>query len=548
MDEKVKAVHTVIVPVGAPSGKDDGRSLASTDLDAELLAALGYKQQFRRAFRPIELFGVVFSLICIVPGLSSVLVYSLPNGGPVAMVWGWVVVSGFSVCVTLALAELASAAPTSGGLYYWTHRFASPRWRNLLAWLVGYANTLAYITMMSAGNWALALMVSAAVSIGTDMAWNPTTAQLYGVSCALIISEATMSSVATKVIARAQWVYITFNILLFLAVIIALPISTPRELINRPAYVFGHFENSSGWRDGVAFLLSFLSPLFATGGYDAPIHVSEEASNANVMVPRAMVIAICMASIIGWATVIALVFCMGTDIAGIVGSPIGQPMAVIMFNSFGKKGVLAVWSILAITFYMAATSLLTVASRQCFAFARDGALPVSGLLYRINPFTHTPVNCVWFVCAIAMLVSLLAFAGSAAISALFTMAIASLYITYIIPIATRFVFKNDFKPGPFSLGRLSFPIAATSVLWMLFVVVMLLFPTSPNPSAATMNYAVVVTGGVLALSTMYFYLPVYGGRYWFTGPKRNIDFDEGTQSGALCEDKLTTSTMTNTRT
>lgn len=32
--------------------------------------------------------------------------------------------------------------PTSGGLYYWTHYFASPKTRNALSFLVGYSNTL----------------------------------------------------------------------------------------------------------------------------------------------------------------------------------------------------------------------------------------------------------------------------------------------------------------------------------------------------------------------------------------------------------------------
>lgn len=32
--------------------------------------------------------------------------------------------------------------PTSGGLYYWTHYFASPNTRNALSFLVGYSNTL----------------------------------------------------------------------------------------------------------------------------------------------------------------------------------------------------------------------------------------------------------------------------------------------------------------------------------------------------------------------------------------------------------------------
>lgn len=35
------------------------------------------------------------------------------------------------------MAELASAAPTSGGLYYWTYIYSTPKWRNLLSWITG---------------------------------------------------------------------------------------------------------------------------------------------------------------------------------------------------------------------------------------------------------------------------------------------------------------------------------------------------------------------------------------------------------------------------
>ena len=37
--------------------------------------------------------------------------------------------------ITMALAELGSAAPTSGGLYYWSHKYAPPGWKNFLSWL-----------------------------------------------------------------------------------------------------------------------------------------------------------------------------------------------------------------------------------------------------------------------------------------------------------------------------------------------------------------------------------------------------------------------------
>ena len=100
------------------------------------------------------------------------------------------------------------------------------------------------------------------------------------------------------------------------------------------------------------------------------------------------------------------------------------------------------------------SSMLLAASRQSFAFARDGALPLSDLLYRINTYTGTPVNTVWFDCAFALLVGLLALLGSAATNSVFAISVAALYVAYIVPIVSRFVFKNDFKPGPFSLGVL----------------------------------------------------------------------------------------------
>jgi hypothetical protein len=37
-----------------------------------------------------------------------------------------------------------------------------------------------------------------------------------------------------------------------------------------------------------------------------------------------------------------------------------------------------------------------------------------------------------------------------------------------------------------------------------------------------MNYAIVVLGGVLVLSVIYFYFPKYGGVYWFKGPVNTV--------------------------
>jgi len=188
--------------------------VAVTKADERLLAELGYKQEFQREFTPLEVYFTSYLLtslpltnrncrylefrsvsldscplsrqcrvLLFSPAklftviYSSVLFYSIPNGGPVAMVWGvslyhshwpglllkglqWAVASLFIVSIGMAMAELASAAPTSGGvsdaqncfgkqrsnrtqnlsrdqLYFWTHTYSSPKCRNLLAWIVG---------------------------------------------------------------------------------------------------------------------------------------------------------------------------------------------------------------------------------------------------------------------------------------------------------------------------------------------------------------------------------------------------------------------------
>ena len=72
----------------------------------------------------------------------------------------------------------------------------------------------------------------------------------------------------------------------------------------------------------------------------------------------------------------------------------------------------------------------------------------------MNPWTHTPVNCVWFACFTSLLLGLLAFAGPAAISAIFSLVPTSQFIAYSIPIACRFFGGEEWSPGPFKLGRM----------------------------------------------------------------------------------------------
>lgn len=122
----------------------DGGVVLASEADAELLASMGYKQELKRNFSTLEVFGIAFSIMGLLPSIASTLSFSLP-AGPAGMVWSWFVASGCIFVVGLAMADLGSAMPTTGGLYWWTHHFSSPGTRNYLSFLVGYSNSLGLI-------------------------------------------------------------------------------------------------------------------------------------------------------------------------------------------------------------------------------------------------------------------------------------------------------------------------------------------------------------------------------------------------------------------
>ncbi|KAI9430601.1 hypothetical protein H4582DRAFT_2086560 [Lactarius indigo] len=139
---------------------------------------------------------------------------------------------------------------------------------------------------------------------------------------------------------------------------------------------------------------------------------------------------------------------------------------------------------------------MLAASRQSFAFARDGALPFSSWLYRMN--------------ALGALV----FAGTQVVNAVFAISVTALYVTYSIAISSRWIWRkvNGWTPGAFSLG-----------VWMMSMSIVFFFPTTKHMNAEEMNYTVVVLSGVLILLLVWFHFPVYGGVHWFKGPVRTVE-------------------------
>jgi len=87
--------------------------------DVQDLHKLGYAQELFRTMGGFSNFAISFSIISILTGAVILFNYGIALGGPAAIGIGWPLVTVFTLLVAASMAELASAYPTAGGLYYW---------------------------------------------------------------------------------------------------------------------------------------------------------------------------------------------------------------------------------------------------------------------------------------------------------------------------------------------------------------------------------------------------------------------------------------------
>lgn len=514
-DEKVNKARAIL---GLEAG-----STTTLDADDQLLATLGYRAELKREFSYLTVFGQSFGAMGIAPAIAESIIFSLGSAGSPGMVWTYLVGCILLMPVALSLGELGSSMPTSGGLYYWVGRLTPQRQRAFMCWLAGYMNVMGYISIYASTIYAATLILGATCSIGTDGNFIATKYQNYGMFVATTFLTFGMTCVSSKLLNRLNMSYIFLQFGMLLALIIALAAGTPSELKNTASFVFTEFENTGFWtNNGWSFMLSFLTPVWVVSGFESSATIAEEASNAAKAVPFAMISSLVTAATAGWAVIITIAFCMGTDVIGIVTTPLGQPLAQIAFNSLGKKGSIAILVFLWFSSVCNCSILMVAASRETFAFSRDHGLPGSSFL-RVLSSNKTPARAVGFVAICSLAEGLLMLVNTIAINSIFNLAIMGLYFAYCMPLGARLVFGH-FTPGVWYMGdTLSLISAVYSVVWMTFIFILLLFPSYPNPTADEMNYAVVVLGFVLVFCVAYYYAPGFGGKTFFTGPVRTID-------------------------
>ncbi len=428
--------------------------------DVSTLHAMGYAQELSRNMGRFSNFAISFSIICILAGGINSLAQATSGAGGAAVGLGWPIGGGCALLFALAMAQIASAYPTAGGLYHWSSILGGRFW----GWLTAWFNLIGLITVLAAINVGTFQFFVGAFGpmLGVAAGYWPQLAFM-GVVTGL---HALINHLGIRLTSRLTDLsgYLIFaGALLLIGVLLAY---APSHHIER-LWTFANYSGDAGggvWpRTGSVFMLMMLGlllPFYTLTGYDASAHTAEETIDAARNVPKGIISAVVWASLFAWLMSCAFVIAIPD-----MGEAAKQGWNVFFWvidRLVPTPLKLLVYGVVFIAQFLAGLATVTSVSRMIFAFARDDGLPGSALLKKVSARFRTPVAAIWSGAILAVAFTVYADGYSTVVSVTSIV----LYLSYAMPIgAGLLAYRRSWtRMGPWDMGPAFRIVAALCVV------------------------------------------------------------------------------------
>ena len=511
------------------------------DDDERRLAELGYKQELKRKWSGFSNFAISFSIISILAGCFTTFYQAWNDGGPIAISWGWPIICGLILLVAFSMAELVSAYPTAGGIYYWASTLGGPRW----GWFTGWFNLVGLVGVVASVDYACASFLSYTIGL-FDTSYDAFNLKyIFLIFLCILAVHVFINLFPAHILSiwnntSAYWHVVGA------AIIVLILIFGPTSH-QSASFVFTHWINNSGFSGGTSGLKFFLYvvPLgviltqYTITGFDASAHLSEETTGAAKAAAQGMWRSVFYSAIGGWILLLCFLFAVKNADVISTSNPYGAGSSIGIFaTALGLAGFKAVMVISTIGQFFCGGSGLTSASRMMYAFSRDRAVPGHQIWSKVAP-NRAPRNATLGMAAICAIVTLPALYGNAArvpvaFYALASITVVGLYIAYAIPIFLRWRIGDAFETGPWTLGSKYKWMCPVAVIEVVVVCIIAFLPTSPGgvPGNADfawnnglINYCPLIVGAVAIYAFLSWQL---WAKNWFTGPIRTVDMPDAT--------------------
>lgn len=496
------------------------------DDEVEHVEHFKYKQDLERKLTVTSIIGLGFTLMGVPFGLSSTLWISLVDGGSVTILYGWIIVGFFSLCVILSLSEIIAKFPTAGGVYHFSAILSSERYSLISSWLTGWflliGNwTYAVSILFSGSQFILSIFGLKNVYFKEDIVF---VLLIYFILLAVV---SFINYKFSKYLEHINKVCIFWSVGTVLVVGILLVAFSKKT--NSAGHILSHFDNSrSGWPDPIAFMVGMQSSAFTLTGYGMLFSMTDEVKNPEKNMPRGAVSAMAMSIVQGLLFIIPLLTILPALSVLLDQNPEVMPIDLV-FKTATESFVVSILLILLLvgTVLFQAIGALTTASRSTYVFARDGGLPFKEFLTAVDSVEEyvLPKNALFTSVGVIGFFSLLALLSPSAFNAFMGASVVSLALANGIPILCLMLNKRKkIKGSGFRLKYCGWIINGLSVFWVgLSFFILCMPPVVKDLKWLSMNYASVV----LVLLTI---VSLVGYKTWganvFTGPPLDTDYLE----------------------
>ncbi|GAA3827960.1 amino acid permease [Streptomyces phyllanthi] len=465
--------------------------------DDVYLRELGYEPVLIRRMGPFGNFAISFSVISVLSGCMTLYGFGLNTGGPSVMLWGWIVVGAMVMFIGAGLAEVTSAYPTAGALFYQAEQLGGRKW----GWYTGWLNLLGLLGAIAGIDYGAALFTGAFLNL--QWGFEPTPSKIMVIFLCILALHLVLNLFGVRLVSILNSISVWWHLGSVTLIVGALAIVPSHH--QSADFVFGEFVNNTGWSSPVyVAVLGLLLAQYTFCGYDASAHLSEETTDAQVSASRGIIHAIGWSWLAGFVLLAGLTFAI-QDYAGTVGTATGAPPVQIFLDALGIAGAKALLLVVIVAQLFCGNAETATASRMVFAFSRDPAMPGSRLWRQLDHRTGTPRKAVVLSVVCAAVLALPSLHSPVAYAAITSINVIGITPAYAIPIFLRVKNRHRFRPGPWNLGRWGVTVGTIAVIWVGFVTVLFCLPqTRPEGGALisveTFNYAPVALLVVLLLA------------------------------------------------
>ncbi|KAL8722866.1 MAG: hypothetical protein Q9225_000699 [Loekoesia sp. 1 TL-2023] len=481
----------------------------------------GHKQELQRNFGLLSLCGLGITSGNVWIALGGAIAVAIYNGGPPGIIYEFIAACVFYWLVAASIAELASAIPSSGGVYHWA-TITAGRYGRSCGWFAGWWNCFAWLFGLTS---TVQIAAAQLVSMYAVMHDGFVTKQWHVFVTYIIITWITClinlyMNRALPSIEMIGGVTVTAGVFISIIVCAVMP------HVNHQAYssnfsIWSDWENQTGYSSsGFAFLLGMLNGAYSVGTPDVITHLAEEVPHPSSNIPKAILAQFIFGFFSGLFYLLAILYGI-SDYTAVLESDYLFPLAEIYRQAAGtKSGSVGLLFLAFLPTFISCIGLYVTASRVFWTLARDRATPASRFFANVDGSTHNPFRAIAF-CAVFVTLMGCIYVGSTTAFAAFVGSFVILStLSYLAAVLPHLLSgRRNVTPGWFWMKGVSgFIVNGITCTYIIVFIVIFCFPFSKPVDATNMNYASLISGG-LSLFVLAFW---FVRQSTYIGPKQVV--------------------------